>query len=77
MAEFKRGINMNTCAYEYICKGVCKTPYSCLKHKKTEQEYWEEIKTAIVISERFKRIQHYITTVKKPNMDIVKHWMKL
>ena len=69
---------MNNCAYEYICKGVCKDPNSCIKAKMSEKEYWEEIKIAIVNSERLKRIKHYITTTKhvNPKIDIIKKWMK-
>jgi hypothetical protein len=75
---------MKNCAYERVCKGICSKPNSlvpngsCIKEKKSEEEYWKEIQEAMIALERLERIRHYLST--KPKIirtDIIEQWATL
>lgn len=53
--------NPKTCAYAIICKGNCDHPSSCVKHSKSEEEYWKEIQEAMVAVGRLRMIQNYVS----------------
>ena len=71
------GSIMKDCAYKMVCKGVCNTD-SCLKNKKSEEEYWKEIQVAMVAVGRLERIRHYLSTNPKIiRNDIIQKWATL
>lgn len=52
--------NCESCAYRLVCKGICNTS-SCLKSKKSTEEYWKEIQEAMVAVGRLTMIRHYVS----------------
>lgn len=68
---------MDNCAYKIICKGICNTS-SCIRNKKSEKEYWEDIQNSMVASARLERIRYYLSTKpKKVRTDIIEKWATL
>ncbi len=69
---------MKDCAYKKVCKGICDSPSSCIKHSKTTDEYWAEIQEAMVAKGRLERIRHYLSTnPKNIRTDIIQKWATL
>lgn len=69
---------MKDCAYKRVCKGICTSPSSCIKHSKTTDEYWSEIQEAMVAKGRLERIRHYLSTnPKNIRIDIIAKWATL
>ena len=69
--------NCNKCAYKLVCKGIFNSS-SCLKDKKSEEEYWKEIQEAMVAVGKLERIRHYLS--KNPKIirtDIIQKWAEL
>jgi len=69
--------NGKNCAYERLCKGVCKDPSSCIKHGKTEEEYWQEIKDAMVAKAKLEMLKHLLEANKNITSDWIIKYLKL
>jgi hypothetical protein len=68
---------MKNCAYKMICKGVCDSS-SCLKNRKSEDEYWKEIQEAMVAVGRLGSIRNYLSIKNEIiRVDIIKRWATL
>jgi len=63
--------NGKNCAYERICKGVCKSPSSCIKHGKSEKEYWQDIKDATIAKCKMDELKHLL----EDNRCFTREWL--